>query len=152
MKTQFARQLKLNDYLRAIICIAVLFASTQRSTAQLSTEQSFAYGDQKIRVNLSVRPSTKEFKAGIASVDSTVTKIKVWVCNGEERKCTVTISNTSGIFWTTSFKDAYYNQVYDLSSLDDGEYKIEIGDGRKIFCKTVVIRSAVNVTRDLDIY
>jgi hypothetical protein len=75
----------------------------------------------------------------------------VWVCNGEERKCTVTISNAGGIFWNTSFKDAYYNQVYDLSLLDDGEYRIVISDGRQHIERTLFINSSTFFVRNINV-
>ena len=74
-------------------------------------------------------------------MDEAPAKFKLWVCNGEERKCLITVSSREGSLWSTRTTDAYYSQVLDLSALDDGIYFVRVSNGQKSFEKKVTIET-----------
>lgn len=149
MKQKFVNAASLS---KLITCIIVLLSASS-SKAQLSTDQNFAFGDKrKISVNLKITPSTKEFKAGITTIDSLNSKLRLWVCNAEEKRCTISIKNGEGFFWNSNFKDAYFNQVYDLSLLDDGEYRIQVNNGTESFDRKILINSQTFSVRNISIH
>ena len=51
-----------------------------------------------------------------------------------------------------NFKDAYFNQVYDLSLLDDGEYRIQVSNGTESFDKKILINSQTFSIRNISIH
>jgi hypothetical protein len=138
------------NFQKTFLISAALFSTYVLQAQQASNNQPVDE-KQKIFVDFRIAPSVKEFKAGIASVESCPHKLRLWICNGEERKCTISFSSGSGYLWTGNFRDAYYNQVFDLSLLDDGDYFIKVNNGKDVFEKKIIIATNSYVQRDFKI-
>ena len=125
----------LNIAMIGLFGILFSFAATAQ-TASVSMQKQ---PKQKIFVSLQVTPSSPEFRAGLTAVDHLSNKLKLWICNGEQKKCTITIRNNEGTLWTNQIEDAYYSQVLDFSLVEDGPYTIRVSNGKESFEKKIVI-------------
>ena len=105
--------------------------------------------NNRINVELSIRPSVPGFHAGISLQDSTNNKVKVWISNSEETRFTITIGSHNTTLWQASMKDAYYTQVFDLSPLDDGEYFVRISSKNEITERKLFISTTNYVKREM---
>jgi hypothetical protein len=142
--------MKTPQTLSAVIAFALLLSGSVQ--AQMSMNSTGNYdAKEKINVNLKIAPSVKGFRAGISLMDSVQNKFRLWVSNSEERKFCVSVSGSAGNLWTNYFKDVYFNQVFDLSSLDDGEYFIRVNCGKESFEKRIVLSTNNYVKRELKI-
>lgn len=127
---------------------SILLVSVQ-SKAQMADEGTVGNERQNLAVNFKNTPSIEGFRAGISIVDGNENKFRVWVYNNEEKKCTITIRNDAGFLWSSNFKNAYYNQVFNLSSVDDGEYSITVSKGRDSFERKIMVTTHSYTQRNL---
>jgi hypothetical protein len=143
--------MKTPQILSTVIAFALLLSGSAVKAQMAMTSTGNYDAKEKINVNLKIAPSVKGFRAGISLMDSVQNKFRLWVSNSEERKFSVSVSGSSGNLWTNYFKDVYFNQVFDLSSLDDGEYFIRINCGNESFEKRIVLSTNSYVKRELKI-
>lgn len=133
---------------RTIATASVLLASFTLK-AQVASVFNAVEPKQKILVDFKISPSVEGFRAGLSVIDSAENKFRLWVCNSEEKKCMISISSSTGYVWTDNFKDAYYNQVFNLASLDDGEYTVRVACGKDLFERRITISTGSYVRREL---
>ena len=105
----------------------------------------------KIQVELSVLPTSPVFRAGVLPMAATPHKVRLWVANAEERKCTITISNAAGTFWQETFNVRWYAQILDFSALEDDVYTIRVSNGKDNFERQLLIQTHSYVERKFEV-
>ena len=134
------------------VATAAIIISAFQTKAQLATASFKTYEEkQKINVDLKISSSVTGFRAGVSLIDSVQNKFRLWISNSAEKKFTITVSGASGYLWSSHFKDAYFNQVFDLSSLDDGEYLIKVNCDKDNFEKRIFLSTNNYTKRELKI-
>ena len=135
----------------SLLVTAILFLSASQLNAQQSNVGTVPEEKQKIFVNVKISPSSAGFRAGVARIDSAENKFRLWVTNSEERRFTVTIEGSMGFLWNRDFKDAFFDQVFDLSTSDDGNYIIKVSSEKERFEKKIVLSTNSYTRRELSI-
>lgn len=80
--------------------------------------------------------------------DSTALKFTVFVTNPENKRVSITVSQkNSDILHSYSFTNNAYSARYDMSQLGDGEYSIEISNGKERVTKDISIQTVIAVNR-----
>lgn len=107
----------------------------------------------KLFVQMKVTPNAKEFIANVLETDSSSFRFKVWVANPKEAKININIRTENGDnIFSKRLSDAWYSQIYDLSSLDDGTYIIEIADNKTRFRRKVMIATNTYSVRTTKVF
>lgn len=131
--------------------IVVLFFTTCVHAQLADNSKEYYNKNNKISVELNITPSVPGFKAGVTSIDTASSKLKIWVSNSEGKKFYVRISGSGGVLWNSSVRDPYFSQVFDLSLLEDGDYVVNITAGRESFEKKVRMLSNNYVVRTVQV-
>jgi YbbR domain-containing protein len=120
----------LNPIKTSAFIIALFLATAIHS----QTTKTILYPEapnQKIKVDLKITPSNKQFQVTVQTVDSSQYKVRLTIFNAEEKSCTINIISTAGNLWSIRIKEAYFSQVFNLSQLDDGNYTIKVTNGKR---------------------
>ena len=122
-----------------VLSFLLLTAASTGANAQVTAV--VATNQQKIQVHPELRSTQPGFQAGIVIADTVHHKLKVWVNNRDEKRFIVAIQAKGNVLWKGSYNDAIYAQVFDLSSLDDGDYVVRIQCERQMVEKPITIES-----------
>jgi hypothetical protein len=143
--------MKTPNVLKTLAISSAIFMSANLQAQTASIDYKEVPLRQKISVDFKITPSVQGFRAGVSLMDSAQNKFRLWVNNSEEKRFTVSISTANGFLWSKDYKDAYFNQVFDLSSLDDGDYFIKINCDKDNFERKIVLSTNSYTRRDLRI-
>jgi hypothetical protein len=116
------------------VSMTMLAANVVAQPLSVTTDEK-----QKIRVELTITPATFDFRIGVNTIEGSNDKIRLWVSNGEGKKCTASLSDAEGVLWSRSFRDAWFSQSFDLSALDDGAYLLSVTNGREVIQKKITL-------------
>jgi hypothetical protein len=136
---------------KAIVVLLAGFISVQSQAQLAAIRTNTPEEKERILVDLKITPSVPGFRAGVSVLDSLRNKLRLWVSNSEAKKFTVSILGAEGILWTRQFRDAYWNQSFDLSALDDGTYTIRMTNGKDSFERKILISSNSYTRRELSL-
>jgi hypothetical protein len=76
---------------------------------------------------------TKErqsLQVSIGQPDAENPRIRICIYNPEEKRVTISISNDADVDYTLSTKELYFDQVFNLSGINDGKYFVLITAAR----------------------
>lgn len=132
-----------------LIAIASILLVSVQSKAQMADDGIVGNETQKTVAYFKITPSVPSFRADISIIDGDETKFCLRVRNSEGKKCTITIRNDGGFLWSSNFKNAYYTEVFNLSSVEDGEYSIRVSDGRNSFERKIMVSTKSYTQRNI---
>lgn len=122
------------------------FISTAVAIATfLSSSTVFA---QQVSVAATEISEPRVFNARVEQPDASKLKFKVSVFNPTEQKVTVKVIDWSyGVINTKVISNSEYFVLYDLSDLNDGNYRIEVIAGDEKIQQDILINTVVEENR-----
>jgi len=126
-----------------LIVVFTMQAKAQQASVPVVQEE------KKVAAVAKPMPMSSGFRAAILQIDTVADKVKVWVTNSETKWFTVFISSSNGYEWSYNYRIPLLSQVFDLSTLDDGEYLVKVRCGKQSFTKKVTLSTSTYTRRQI---
>jgi hypothetical protein len=123
------------------------------ATTNAASAQSFHH---KIAVDPNVKTmldstDALHLQVSLRKVENESMKFRLLALNPATKVMVITIQRGDDVLFNQSVRQDQYDYVFDLSSLDDGNYKVEVANGKERISKTIQIQTATHVDRELSV-
>lgn len=78
-------------------------------------------------------------------------KFRLTALNPASKYMIITIQKGDDVLFNESVRQDMYDYVFDLSSLDDGNYRLMVSNGKEKISKNIQIETATHVDRELSV-
>lgn len=136
---------------RAIL--PTLAAFTLAISTNVASAQSYHH---KITVDQNVKTmldSTDELhlQVSLHKMDNDNMKFRLTALNPASRYMIITIQKGDDVLYNQSVRSDSFDNVFDFSSLDDGDYRLMVSNGKERISKNIQIETATHVDRELSV-
>ena len=134
---------------KAILPLFITFTLT--ATANAASGQNYHH---TFKVDAAMLDSTDvlHLQVSLRKMDSANMKFRLSAFNPASRFMTITIKKGDDIYFQTNIHQDVYDYVFDLSSLEDGNYQLIVNNGKEKFSKDIDIQTATHVDRELSVH
>ena len=85
-------------------------------------------------------------------VDNENMKFRLSALNPSSKFMIITIQKGDDVFYNQNVRQDLYDNVFDLSSLEDGNYQLMVSNGKEKISKNILIQTATHVDRELTVH
>lgn len=78
-------------------------------------------------------------------------KFRLSAFNPASRFMIITIQKGDDVLFNQSVRKDLFDYVFDLSSLEDGEYQLVVYNGKEKISKNILIQTATHVDREMSV-
>jgi hypothetical protein len=141
-------------YTRTIRSAKAIFTLFITFTLAASTAYSQSY-HHKFTVDSTSRTmldsTDLHLQVSLRPVDNENMKFRLSALNPSSRYMLITIQKGDDVFFNESVRKDMYDYVFDLSSLEDGNYQLMVSNGKEKISKNILIQTATHVNRELTV-
>ena len=94
---------------------------------------------------------TPHLQVSLLKVENENMKFRLAASNPASRFMIITIQKGDDVFFSQNVRQDKYDYVFDLSSLEDGNYELTITNGKERISKNILIQTATHVNRELSV-
>lgn len=129
------------------------FGALSLTTPVFSQTQSFQPAIRYVKeVNTMLDSmAMPHLQVNISQPDKNNMKFRIAVMNPVSRYITITIKKQNDVYFSEMIAAANYENVYDLSQLEDGNYQIQITGGKEKVLKNISIHTETQVSREASV-
>ena len=134
---------------RAILALSAAFTLT--TSANAASAQNYHH---KIAVDQNVKTmldSTEVLHLQVNLQKMTNEKFRLSAFNPASRFMVITIQKGDDVFYIQNVRKDLFDYVFDLSSLEDGNYQLMIYNGKEKISKNILIQTATRVDREMSV-
>ena len=133
---------------KAILLLSASFALT--ATTNAASAQSYHH---TFKVDSAMLDSveTSHLQVSLHKVENENLKFRLAAFNPASRFMIITIMKGDDVFYTQSVRQDKYEYIFDLSSLEDGNYQLIVSTGKEKISKDILIQTATHVDRVLSV-
>jgi hypothetical protein len=91
-------------------------------------------------------------QVSLRRVDNENMKFRLSALNPSSKFMNITILKGDDVFYNQSVRQDLYDYVFDLSSLEDGNYQLMVSNGKEKISKNILIQTATHVDRELTVH
>jgi hypothetical protein len=96
--------------------------------------------------------SDLHLQVSLHSLDNENLKFRLSALNPSSKFMIITITKGDDVFYNQNVRQDQYDYVFDLSSLDDGNYQLIVNNGKEKISKNILIQTATHVDRELTVH
>ena len=143
-----------NRTIRSAKAILPLFAAF---TFTISTNAASA---QSYHHKITVDPNVKtmldstdvlHLQVSLRKMDNENLKFRLTALNPASKYMIITIEKGDDVLFNQSVRQDMFDYVFDLSSLDDGNYRLMVSNGKEKISKNIQIETATHVDREISV-
>ena len=141
----------LTRTIRSAKAILLLFTSfTLTATTNAASAQSYHH---TFRIDSTMLDSveTLHLQVSLRKVENENLKFRLAAMNPASRFMIITIQKGDDVYFTQNVRQDTYDYVFDLSSLEDGSYKLIVSNGKEKISKDILIQTATHINRELSV-
>lgn len=136
---------------RAILSLFAAFTLTISTNA--ASAQSYHH---KIAVDPNIRTmldstDVLHLQVSLHKMDSENLKFRLTALNPASKYMIITIEKGDEVLFNQSVHQDMFDYVFDLSSLDDGNYRLVVSNGKEKISKNIQIETATHVDREISV-
>lgn len=90
-------------------------------------------------------------QVSLKKMDSENMKFRLSAFNPASKFMIITITKGDDVFFTQNVRQDMYDYVFDLSSLEDGNYQLVVSNGKERISKSIQIQTATRVDREMSV-
>jgi len=90
-------------------------------------------------------------QVSLHKMDSDNMKFRLTALNPASKYMIITIQKGDDVLFNQSVRQDLFDYVFDLSSLDDGEYRLMVSNGKERISKNIQIETATHVDREISV-
>jgi hypothetical protein len=91
-------------------------------------------------------------QVSLRRVENESMKFRLSALNPSSKFMIITIQKGDDVFYSRNVRQDLYDYVFDLSSLDDGNYDLTVSNGKEKISKDILIQTATHVDRELTVH
>jgi len=133
-----------------IFCGAILFFITSTLTSPASGfAQSFHHSFHSVRQVNALLDSLQSphMEVTISQPDKNRMKFRIAVLNPANRSVTITIIKQDDVYFSETVAKDNYENLYDFSQLDDGDYQVLVTSGKEKIRRRIVLHTETRIDR-----
>ena len=137
--------------IRSAKAILLLFTSfTLTATTNAASAQNYHH---TFKVDSAMLDSveTSHLQVSLRKVENENMKFRLAAFNPASRFMIITIMKGDDVFYTQNVRQDRYEYIFDLSSLEDGNYQLIVSTGKEKISKDILIQTATHVDRVLSV-
>lgn len=138
----FTRTLYTAQVLTLLFSTLTLFASTPTEAQHYHRPIH-----QVQQLNNLLDSTTDHLQVNIRQQDKDNMKFHIAISNPVARFATITIQRQDDTIFTETVSKELYENIYDLTQLEDGHYLIIVTSGKERICRNINIRTETHIDR-----
>lgn len=135
------------------IIAAVAFSAISLFTTNIASAQSYHRSFRHLKMDSSAIAEANEsrLQVSLRQPDKATLKFQISVLNPTGRAMNISIQRNDDVLFAENFSGDQYFNLFNMSELEDGDYKFVVFNGKDRIVKTIHLQTATTVDRQISI-